>query len=371
MPNALVGSIALLDDLVDDFPMKNIDLDWMYLQPNTLLWAENIYVPSRFLSSPPEFQIDVGFEQSNIVLSRSMEQAWHMLVEAGVILPVPITPEIRESAVISYYSVHNRINQTAGGNLPNIGMDVAANLTPDSPPQLLQLEEHQYCSNHLDSVAAHLVVSQNTDSIWLSDERDENAVRWLYCGGMDPETIKPRARKSVIDNISILRLPKCDFLPPVASCGTCGNNGSTCYTENYGVENWIAGAKHRLNQILELRTTNEISNLRQLISDVSNRVNKSEFDSFALDHVAAAEIRAAGEIAEKRIDKTIPDIKKYCDIAALYSVPIAMFAANPGLASILGPIAGALAVGSKVVSTASKLLLQERHSWLKLRQIDL
>lgn len=370
MPNALIGSLSLLDDLGEGLPLKNIDWEWMYFDPLTLLWAEKIYVPRQFIGNVPDFAVDVGFDQSNQVLNRSLTQAWRTLVEAGVIAQVPITNEIREAASFAYYAVRNRINQTAQGNLIPIGKSVTADLEPEVPTDLLHIGHEHYCINHLDSVAAHLVAAQNTDSVWLSQDRDNHAVRWLYCGGLDPAIAKPRARKAVINSIHILRLPKCEFIPPVVGCASCGNNGSTCFTTDYGVDNWVIGADSRLHQILELRDSVEVASLRRLLSDVASTVEKSDFDAFAFDEVAARSIRQAGELAEKRINKTLKDVNKYCDIAALYSVPLAIFSKTMG-ASILGDIGMYSTLASRGVSAAARLILEERHSWLSLRSVDL
>ncbi|MBA3485025.1 MAG: hypothetical protein H0T51_24780 [Pirellulales bacterium] len=131
----------------------------------------------------------------------------------------------------------------------------------------------------------------------------------------------------------------------------------------------MKGARTRLAQILELRDTAEVMSLRRLINEVSNKVNSSTTDMFRFDHNAAAALRDAGKLADKRINETLKDITKYCDIAAIYSLPLAMFAsAEP---SILGSLSAALAGGSTLLSRSAKLMLESRHSWLSLGEIDL
>jgi hypothetical protein len=370
MPNALIGSLSLLDDLGEGLPLNNINYEWMIFQPLTLLWAEKIYVPRRFVQDPPRFEVDVGFAKSNEVLNRSLTNAWRTLVAEQVIVPVPITETLREAAVIAYYSVRNRLNQTALGELPQINITAKADLDPGSPPNQLQLDEQHFCINHLDMVAAHLVTSQQTDSVWITDAREEKAIRWLYCGELDPGLHRPRAAKSVINHLPLLRLPKCEFIPPVRGCANCGNNGATCYTADYGVENWIAGARRRLEQILTLRDSAEVKSLRRLLEAVSAEVAKSEIDAFRFDEVAAKSIRTAGKHAEKRIKKTINDITKYCELATLYSVPLALFGEVTG-STLLGKLSVGLAAGSTVISTACKHMLSERYSWLTIREHDL
>ncbi len=137
--NAVLNSLALLSELGADTTLVNIDYDWMYLDPNVLLWADRIYVPEHFIKNIPDFRLDVGFQQSNEVLQRSLEQAWEMLVEAGVIVRVPITEVIREAAYFAHYAVENRLTQTVSGPLPNIGVDVSANLQWATPPDLLRI----------------------------------------------------------------------------------------------------------------------------------------------------------------------------------------------------------------------------------------
>lgn len=367
--NAILNSLAILSDLGMPTSLTNIDFDWMYLDPNVLLWADHIHVPSSFICNAPDFRVDVGFEKSNEVLQRSLEQAWSMLVEAGVIVPIPVSTETHEAAKVAYYSVQNRLAQTVVGQLPDVGVEVKANPDWTQPPELLQIANEQYCSIHLDTIAAYLVVAQSSDSIWINTDRERNAIRWLYCGGMDPSQIKLRARQTVIDQISILRLPKCQFIPPVASCGSCGCNGSTCFTEDYGVDNWVRGARDRLRRILDLRDSAEVKSLRRVVDEAVHKVSSTS-DIYKFDSHAVVALQNASKIADQRINGTLKDITKYCDIAALYSVPLALFASG-GEPSIFGTIAGSLSGGSTMVSAAARLLLESRHSWLSLRELDL
>ena len=370
MPNALIGSLAILDDLGEGLPLNNLNWEWMYFQPLVLLWAKAIYCPARFVHTPPDFKVDVGFSKSNEVLNRSLSNAWKRLTSEGIIRAVPLSVEMEEAARIAFYSVRNRLTQTAIGGLPPIGIQAIADLQPNTPPDQLRIGDHRYCINHLDSIASHLVVSQATDSVWLSTEREDHAVRWLYCGGLDPDVNGPRAAKAVFDRVDILRLPKCDFIPPVANCAHCGDHGAKCYSESYGVDDWVSGAEHRLERILSLRDSPEISSLRRFLDDISRRIRNGADHDELLRILAEQELKRSAELAEKRMTKDLGNLTKYCDIATLYSIPMALLGSQTG-STLIGNLGFAVATASRGISTSAKLLLEERYRWLKFREIDI
>ena len=122
--------------------------------------------------------------------------------------------------------------------------------------------------------------------------------------------------------------------------------------------------------MLQLRNSPEIASLRRLLSGVTKKLDGSAGTDESLQLLAERELKNAADIADKRITKDLDNIHKYCDLAALYSIPLAVISSQTG-ASILGNIGYSLAVGSRVVSTSAKHLLGERHRWLKLREVDL
>ncbi len=370
MPNVLLSSLALLDDVGIELGLKNVYWEWMIFQPITVLLADSIYCPLAVVDKTPQFDADVGFQKSNEVLNSSLSNAWLSLVREGVIKATPIDDSIREATRFAFYSVRNRLSQTANGGMAHFALPVTAEMDPNIPTNQLKIGSNNFCINHLDSVAAHLVVANATQSTWMGYAKEDHAVRWLYCGGLEPEQLKSRATKAVFDKTDLLRLPKFEFIPTVRGCGTCNDKGAKCFPNDAAAGKWISESNDRLEQLLAFRDTPEVTSLRRLLTDVSNKLRSTTDDDMALFHLAEKELSNSASIAEKRITKDLERVDKYCQLAALFSIPMAMFRVQSGI-SILGDISCVLAGGSQVISASAKLLLTEQNRWLMLRETDI
>lgn len=321
MPNALISSLAILEDIEGKEFLKNVDTDWLYLQPTVLLWANKIFVPSRYAKSGQQFEINVGFEKSNEAISEATSNAWNRLVEAGVIQEVPIGKKERELVSWAYNTVKNRVEQTERGEIVGESFFTKVQRTPKSPPEFLTINSHGFCTNHLDAVAANIMLAQCTNSAWLSDPREDTAARWFFSGGLNPQVKKQPATKAVIGKLNELLLPQFQIIPPVAGCGNCGAHGSHCYSDSYGPKNWVEGAKSRLEKMLELRNTEEALGLRKTLDEIISHVaTSSESVHFNFENEARRELVSAMRKARTKIEKNLKQVEKYCGLTALFSL---------------------------------------------------
>jgi len=370
MPNALASSLAILDDIDGGFPMQNIDWSWMYTRPLVALWADAIYAPRIFTTGSERFEVDVGFGPSNETLTESISYAWNALVKEGIIRPIPVDSGMREAMRFAEYSVRNRLQQTKDNNLVKLSISAKAISPNDNGKMVLALDDQRYCMNHLDSVAAHLIVAKATNSVWLADERDDAATHWLFSGGFDNATSVLHARNTIARHLPDLRLPKFEFIPQVANCSNCGNSGTTCFS-SYGPKGWISGAQRRLYQILELRGSPEVKALRSLMNELSATLAANiERRDWDLSSIAKESIWQAASNAEKRMRQADNDLKTLTELSSTLCGPLAIFALTTE-SSLLGKISAVSASAIATLSSGARLLLTNRHRWLQLRERDI
>ena len=321
MPNALVSSLAIFEDIDGASPVRNVDTDWLYLQPTILLWANTIFVPRRYAKTGQQFHIDVGFAKSNEAISEATSNVWNRLVDVGVIHEVPIGKKECELVRWAYNTVKNRVEQTERGEVGDESLFARVQRFWKSPPKFLTINTHEFCPNHLDAVAANIMLAQSTNSVWLSNPREDAAARWFFSGGFNPQMKQQPVTKAVIGKVNELLLPSFQIIPPVAACANCGANGTHCYSDSYGPKDWIEGAKPRLERMLELRSTEEAVALRRTLDEIISRVARVTDSAFLdFEKEARLELISAMKKASARMKKDLKTVEKYCGLIALFSL---------------------------------------------------
>jgi hypothetical protein len=367
MPNALISSLAILEDIDNDPALNNVDTDWLYLQPTTLLWANKIFVPRIYAQTGQQFRIDVGFEKSNEAISEATSNVWNRLVTAGIIQAAPIGKRERELASWAFNTIKNRVDQTERGEVGD-GLFARVQRAWKSPPEFLTIENHEFCPNHLDAVAANVMLAQCTNSIWLSNPREDSAARWFLSGGFNPQVKKQPAAKAVIGKVNELLLPQFQIIPPVAACANCGANGGHCYSDSYGPKDWVAGAKPRLERMLEWRETDEAIAMRKTLDEIISRViaagNSGHFD---FENEARHELVSAMRKARARMEKDLKKVEKYCGLVALFSL-VPQWVSETARIKEMSLLSLSLSTAATVGIETYRNFVCSRNSWINIKE---
>jgi hypothetical protein len=354
MPNALVSGLSIFQDIEGDSSLEGVDTWWLYKQPLSLIWADNIFVPCRHACSGQTFDIKVGFDRSDEAISESTSYAWNRLIKADVIKAVPVTERARKLVSWAYNETQRRVSEIKAERKGAVAFH--------------KIKGFEYCVNHLDAVAANSMLSYCTDSIWLSDEREAAGSEWFISGGLNQTMKKLPVAKAAVGRLNELVLPNFEIIPPVAGCANCGSSGAHCYTSDYGPKNWVSGSMRRLEQLLEIRDSDEARALRKVLNQIISVVARAQVESeMKVEAEVRKELIEAFKRARKRMEQDLRALEKMAGIVALFSlIPqwVSEFEESKAM-SLLGL---SLATTSCAGVEVYRNLVCKRSAWINIKQ---
>lgn len=354
MNKILVTGMALgAEPDIEACQVCNYDLSWLFMNPSTLLWADKIILTPKIYEA-----ISNGwFPDENRNIGKAISAIFEKiecydLIEKKKPSQI-ITPEIRDGIFEEIDNDRKNLSET---------FPVAIRQGDEEDvPGSIYVEEVEYCSPVLWTIYAGLILASEWGANVLYPDRSYNYLKYKF--GITPHEIKSKKEKyKAFDEIFSVLLPDEFLLPNVwydPKCKSCKKE-SKC--DSKAVDDIVSKTKN----ILEYRNYDEMYELREVVSQITNEKNNSTI-------ISAEEIVKKFEKKEQKLKKRMnllfPKVQRWTNMVTILSLPAVvagLSTGSPTIASIGGGIGALSTVSNKYIE-----ILKSKYRWLGFRNQSL
>lgn len=348
MNKIMISGLALgSDEAIGMCQCCNFDLSWLFKNPSTLLWADKIILTPEMHSTIKSS----SFPAINKELSEAIKIVFEQL-ESNDILEIKkasgvLTSDIREEICVQIENDRSHLSQ--------IFPDHVVQGDDNEVPGQIFVDGQEYCHPSLWTIYASLFLAKEWDANLFLPQYSFQYLSYKL-GTSSKQLLNSAEKTKAFDEVFSSRLPESEILPRVLlgdeKCGTCKN-------ENKCSSSALSTVENNVNQILQWRDYEELYQLREVLSNITNKAEKTK-------NIEAIEIINSFKEEETKVRKKIhsvfPKVERWTDMAMVLSIPTILAGASmgsPAIASVGAGVAGIAKITSKYLDIA-----KSKHRWL-------
>lgn len=349
MNRILVTGMALgAEPEINTCDSCNFDIEWLAQNPSTLLWADKIILTPKMMETierRPESEEEKKYDDGIKVIFENLKL--HDLIEVKNPASV-ITPKIIEN-------IYSEIRADSK-NLCRL-FPAAIQEGAEGVPGSLMVEDVDYCDPVLWTMYAGLLLANKWGANILYQER---AYRFLkYKFGLNIPSFTSFEKQKAFTRVFSAFLPASTFIPHVWADPKC----KSCVKVNECDSKAIKEIEKKVKKVLEWRQYDELYELRQVITDLSNKKDEAE-EGVSADEIIK-DFEAVEQHLKRKIHKVFPKVERWCNMVTVLSVPTALAGVttgSPKLAAIGAGVGGIATVTSKYIE-----IMKSKYRWLGFR----
>ena len=229
----------------------------------------------------------------------------------------------------------------------------------ETVPGQLFVDGQEYCEARIWSIYASLILAREWNAQCLFSESVLNYCKYKFGSSLvvDPRLSSP---PNAFDTIFNSFLPEHDIFPGYVfqSEKTC----VTCPQKPECAERYLDETQRNLLEFLELREHDDIQQIKNVLSDIVDRLRMEKGQVRTEDIVD--EFKSEEKKISRRMYKIFPKIKRWTNLGVIASVPVTVVGFATGL-PIVSAI-GASVLGSSKVADEYIKYLESRYKWVGL-----
>lgn len=347
MNRILVTGLALgTDPNIDACQSCNYDLSWLFGNPSTLLWADQIVLTPEILemiknSSYPDGNKDIG-RAVGLIFERIEENGLIKTKKASSI----ITNKVRDEIFTQINEDRNRLAKIFPRSV-KLGDE-------EKVPGQLFVNGVEYCTPSLWTMYASFILAREWKADLLLPPQSQNYFDRALVSLQNPQQDGVE-KHTAFEEILKSKLPEQELLPIILFdaklCGSCGNK-SSCSSDVF------AKVETNIKNIMMWRSYDEVQELKSVISRIAKEADNTG--------VSSKELVAAFKEEEDKINKSIrsvfPKVERWSNMATVLSIPVVVAGLSTGstaIASVGAGVAGVATVAKKYID-----IVRSKYRWV-------
>ena len=272
----------------------NVNFDWLFDNPTTLLWAEKIIITK----SAYEHLTKESDNKTELGIGCILE----LLNKANILEIVNIDRSIKDKIV----DIQEKKIQKL---MPRLQCFPTTNISKynDSIVEEYAIDNEGYCLPYIQSVLSEVELAKSFNATCLFNDKEYKLLTNLY----------QKRQKDSIGNVYNFFFPNISFKDNYAF--TIEEKCETCLNYNKCKESFIEDIEKNIGDIIKLRNQSDMKRVRKEISSFINK--KGKIGEINSNDIIKELIKKQNEI-NNTINNIFPRIKKWIKISFFIATPI-------------------------------------------------
>lgn len=333
---------GLVNSCTETFKITNLDLDWLFYNPSTLLWADKIFFTNHVKDSL--------FQRDETPLDKSLNLIFETLEDNKII-------KFKNSDNIYNDKVSEKVWGQISSDLSRIHDEYGSKINIDenlgNDYRNIFLEGKPYCGTELMSIYASLIISEKWNAKCLFSDRALNFLKYKL--DFLPNE-KVQSMQTSFNNVFKLHVPDLPLIHDYSISESCN---SCVHEQRCGLE-YLDIIEDNLQKYIDLREFDEIKQIKDVLQDLNDEINFN--DHLIEDDLLLKEYQEKRYQIYKKMHTKFPKIRKWSN----YSFILFSSATIGGLMSG-SALLTSLGVGIDVISGAVKFGLnhvEDNNKWI-------
>jgi len=240
--------------------------------------------------------------------------------------------------------------------------------TENVPGQIF-IDNKEYCGEILWSINASLILSKQWQAETLFSKRSYDYLKYKFQASSEKSVKSVQFSKlKAFDNFFNIMLPEQVIFPYYALDDIIGNSVQyhcgTCKKTELCQKEYLDKVEETTRKYLELRETDEIRQIKELLQDITYKLENSSSDF--TDKNIVREFRKQETIANRNLRSAFPAMKRWTYISLIASAYAGLYAIGTGLP--LAQFTSATATAASLVASKTIDYYESKYRWVGFLQ---
>lgn len=348
MNKILVSGLAIgNEDELDTCQACNYDLDWLFMNPSTLLWADKIILTPKIInhikkSLYPGKSVDFG---------RAVNTIFEHLDKNNLI-------EIRKPSEIIDDNLKDAIYRQIEKDKYNLCINYPENVTAEKTSSEEQsghinILGMEYCTPSLWTSYASLVLAKQWKANLFLPNYSRVYFEHIFL--QQSRKVISNEKMTAFDDIFTSKLPEFELLPFIL---LDKNSCNTCKSLNLCESDVFRKLEYNLSRAMEWRSYDEVQQLKIVLAKITKDIDTTNIDSKEIiDKYKGEELRI-----QKRLRSIFPKVERWSNMVTVLSAFVAIGGLTTGCPPLT--IAGAVTAGISTITNKSMDILKSKYRWV-------
>jgi len=331
----------------------NYDFEWLLSYPSILLWADKIIVT-------PKVRKTIGsghFPKQYPHLGECIRLIFDTM-EAERLLEVRDAQEVMSEAVTdAIYEQIEKDHDILAASFPgNVRVEEAGAMHDGKhTPKAIVIDDYGYCTPHLWSIYAGLILSRAWGANCLFNDVVLNYCKFKF-GISDASQASIRPRTAAFEEILRTVLPEVDLFPVDA----CRQECATCAKQEKCSRTVLSQLEGNMRSLLKWRDYDEVHELRRVIDKIADAKRRSQWVVDPADIVS--DFRGVEKKMSRRLHSLFPKVRRWTNMTTILSIPVVVAGVATGTPFLT--VGGAALAGLARAAKESVDRLASKYSWV-------
>lgn len=325
----------------------NYNYEWLIRQPSSFIWADKLLIPKDIYNTIK----NKGYPDYGGKLSKSIKLIFDIAESENLIEIISINDIIDQRAI-------SIIESEINNDILQFKKQFDEFTMPDEKDNhIYQFGENQFCIPSITSLYISLGVSRHYEANCMLSEHEHHYLLRKY-GISGLPTNADQEKKRVYNSVFSAILPNEAIFPNIVY-----ENNEKCKRCSKRKECENVYEKHieeRFQNMLKIREYDEIHQLKQTLNELIQK--RDTFSEMLNAEDILNDFKTKQKTINKRLNKLFPEVKRWSNMLAIASAPIAFIGVVTNKSEYIIP--GAAAYTASVVSKNIIEYLKSKYSWI-------
>ena len=321
----------------------NLDFSWLFRNPSTLLWADEICIPKNaFLLAKKHNE-----SKSEKVISMFL----NMAENHGLIREIELSNMYQDSEGEKIYEHASLISESLIDTFPS----VIKKGNPGVPGEIV-IEENEYCGARIASILLGIKLANDINANCLFSKREHTALKYIY--GLDRNRHGGIGVSNAYNEVFSLYLPENLGIHHYAFINE--DKCQTCKHYDKCKNNYLIDTENAINKMLKWRDFDELQQAKAEIDRIIKIKGQISSDDDVNDVIRMFKERQ--DVINKNINKRFPKIERWTKMTTVLATPVTIASAITG--DIPLTIASSVVAGASQITQELLEIYKSKNSWV-------
>ena len=328
----------------------NFDFEWVLRYPSVLVWADRILVTGTIWDTVSSGKMP----EESPELAKSLQLIFDMARAEGIIEVVNPADVISPALTDAIFTEVDKDRALLAQVFPE---HVTLGDEEQVPGEIF-IDGDEYCSPHIGTIYATLLLARTWDAHCLFGERVFNYCRYKFGLSGFPKEAGP-GRIEGFQGVFEAYIPNSPILPEYVFGSQSQGRCSICTEEQACSDKYLLELEANLKKLFAWRDYDEIQQLKGVVMDIVRKRNKSGGVIDPADILG--DVRSREAKLRRRVRLVFPKVRRWANITTMLSIPVAVagVASGESLITVTGVgLAGLGELAKKFVD-----LFSSKYSW--------
>lgn len=324
----------------------NYDLDWLIRYPSILLWVDKILLTPQIrhtIASANYPDKPVLAECIKLIFDVIEDQGLLEIIDAQEVMPTGLSEHISQQVEKDRLLLSQQFP-----NSVRLGEE-------ERVPGQIFVDGQEYCTTHVWSIYAGLVLARVLDARCLFSDRVLNYCKFKFGISQLPREAK-QDKMAAFQEIFQAYLPEQAIFPTYVFEKRC----SSCVHEDQCSKAFLSELEQNLRAYMKWRDYDELHQIRAIITRIAE--SREKYARVLDPATIVSEFREEERKALKRVRSLFPKVQRWTNMTTIISIPVAVIGASTG--SALVTVAGAGTAGLATIAGKFVDILSSRYKWV-------